>query len=1209
MEQEGIPSYINAQGKVEMEYFLTTPVPEKPLNPDGSLNEDKVNELFSETVTEMDIHGDKRKPLESKTIDQKWNFIELQHKLNATLPAPEYLIKVIKAHDIVQGGQKEKLSSVLDKLSVQLKSSVLSWSTRFFNANGHLTLLHILSKKAACLSGYDSLTREDADSLINTLVCFRAICNSNSGVKLMLNYPHSFPLFVQSIYPDLPRTIETALQILVVLLLKEEDANKSERNLRNILTTFSGLKRSHHGWKILTGVVKKEVGTASNLLTSIVTFITGLYAVLSDYPSFRTDWLLAITQCGLYSVLQEVPKEQFPNLPKLLQTMEVEIRTIKSVFQKQVINPYNQKAIVKQLYDMSDPKYIVPNILLSMLDTGFKNPQLFKGITTFIHNFLAIVRAQNTGNGVQRLMQAIAIAQDLRVPIKLRNLNPEIEPTELMQMYCFQSAIDMEQQPIMELVTEASNSKVQAGINRIAGEDSGDASGERPQTPPANSNEIQRLIADYENKLKTANQQIEGLRYSAKSAIENKEKETQRADAEAQKAIELEKKLKALEASQKGSSENTKELEAYKAQADEILASLRSEIATLTAEKEQLVALLNQAKEAMDNGQKIEIDVTQVSASASSSASPDVQSLKDQIAQKDAEIERLKQECDQIRQELAQARAAGASGVPAVPAAPGMAPPPPPPPPGAPGMAPPPPPPPPGAPGMAPPPPPPPPGAPGIPPPPGAPGIPPPPGAPGLPPPPGAPGLPPPPAPGLPKKPSPLPPIKTKPIFWTKINDAAYEQTIWKQIDDSKVSLNKDMLCELFASAEPVKKETDASAPKKEKPKFVEILDQQRAKSISIMLGRIRCPVNELAQMIKNLDSNLSEDAIGSLKNNVPTAEEVAMCEGYDGDPNLLGPPEQYVLTISKIPMLQQHVDFLNLRMGFEELMSDIETPVEILSTGFKQLKSSQKLKELLQYILAIGNFVNGGSNKGGAYGFKFDFFRKILDTRTNRPGYTLLNYIAETFDVNTLHEELSGINKMLSVDYDTTKQNYNKLNGLFNGLSNQMSNAEKLVVDGYMLAPTFMKFKEQHAARLEKPPGILEQIGKDYEELVRLYGEDPSKMKMAEFAEVFINLVTGLVHADDANRKREADEKKAAERAQKAAARGAAARVPGLIPGAPGGAERGVLDELMNNLQKGPIALRKTPKPGMGGQPAPVQPEMSDLQKRLAARRAKMNE
>ena len=46
------------------------------------------------------------------------------------------------------------------------------------------------------------------------------------------------------------------------------------------------------------------------------------------------------------------------------------------------------------------------------------------------------------------------------------------------------------------------------------------------------------------------------------------------------------------------------------------------------------------------------------------------------------------------------------------------------------------------------------------------------------------------------------------------------------------------------------------------------------------------------------------------------------------------------------------------------------------------QVRGSKCLKRLLQYTLAIGNYMNGSSNKGAAWGFKVDGLNKLTKVR-----------------------------------------------------------------------------------------------------------------------------------------------------------------------------------------------------------------------------------
>ena len=60
-----------------------------------------------------------------------------------------------------------------------------------------------------------------------------------------------------------------------------------------------------------------------------------------------------------------------------------------------------------------------------------------------------------------------------------------------------------------------------------------------------------------------------------------------------------------------------------------------------------------------------------------------------------------------------------------------------------------------------------------------------------------------------------------------------------------------------------------------------------------------------------------------------------------------------------------------------------------------KEVRTSPALKKVLQMTLALGNYLNGGTNKGAAWGFKLDTLSKLSGTKTVDNKSTLLHYIA----------------------------------------------------------------------------------------------------------------------------------------------------------------------------------------------------------------------
>ena len=91
---------------------------------------------------------------------------------------------------------------------------------------------------------------------------------------------------------------------------------------------------------------------------------------------------------------------------------------------------------------------------------------------------------------------------------------------------------------------------------------------------------------------------------------------------------------------------------------------------------------------------------------------------------------------------------------------------------------------------------------------------------------------------------------------------------------------------------------------------------------------------------------------------------------------------EKFVLTLSGIKRARERLVCWDFRNGFEDKMRQIEPKIATVTESIQQVTSSVKLKKLFGLILAIGNYMNGGSNRGQADGFSLDVLPRLADTK-----------------------------------------------------------------------------------------------------------------------------------------------------------------------------------------------------------------------------------
>jgi len=606
--------------------------------------------------------------------------------------------------------------------------------------------------------------------------------------------------------------------------------------------------------------------------------------------------------------------------------------------------------------------------------------------------------------------------------------------------------------------------------------------------------------------------------------------------------------------------------------------------------KEKLKGLEIELEKAKNDLFASKAEVTAAKAAASAASAP--QGLTDEQSNAlKAEIESLKKEVQKLKKDneslVNQASASGGAppppppggDIPPPPPPPGGIPPPPPPPggdipppPPPPGGAPPPPPPPPGM-GGPPPPPPPPPGMGGAPPPPPPPGMG---GPPGPPPPPGM-GGPPPPGgikAGRPKKPAVKPAAKMKQFNWTKIPDMKIDATIWgKGLSDDNVKLDVTEFEELFSAAS--KKADAPTAVQSNKPTVVQVLDTKRSNNVSIMLARFKgLEHSQIKKAILDLDEKiLSVEALQSIKMFVPTPEEIEQLKEHLHEIANLGVPEKYFIEIMDIPRLEQRIESFLVKSTFESKISVIQESIKIVSAACKEAKESAKFKKLLEIVLAMGNYLNGGTARGQAWGFKLDTLLKISDVKTTDNKETLLHYITRFIEkshpeVDNLIDDFPDLEKACSENIPQIATDLASVNKGLTLVGKELESPDTDEAFKQSLKPFFETASTQYKQCEEG----LKQLEADFKALLQSYGEEV-KPDSQEFFALLNSFVQNFEKAkkDNARAKAAAEKARLAEEKKKEAASKPKAPA-GLRPGvaAAGGPDRGVIDNVIEQMKTG---------------------------------------
>ncbi|XP_065644307.1 formin-J [Hydra vulgaris] len=266
----------------------------------------------------------------------------------------------------------------------------------------------------------------------------------------------------------------------------------------------------------------------------------------------------------------------------------------------------------------------------------------------------------------------------------------------------------------------------------------------------------------------------------------------------------------------------------------------------------------------------------------------------------------------------------------------------------------------------------------------------------------------------LPLKTDIVPTCKMKPLFWSKIPEIEIASSFWKDSLDQINNIDVKKLESVFHhqndKVEQKKDESDFA-----KSQSISLLDQRKAQNLSIFLSGFKLnevDINQKLTIVEGKGSLTSEEIIG-LRRFQPSAEEIEMYKSFKGDKNLLTDADKFMIKLSNIPNLATRLDIL---LTLRELPSEIEViqnPIQNVMNACSCLNENKNFLRLLEFVLAYGNYMNGGTVRGRAYGFKLDVLNRLVDVRSSNKKYTLLDHIVEELwvkdrDAVTCYKDLS---------------------------------------------------------------------------------------------------------------------------------------------------------------------------------------------------------
>uniref|UniRef100_A0A9J7X261 Formin-like 1a n=1 Tax=Cyprinus carpio carpio TaxID=630221 RepID=A0A9J7X261_CYPCA len=360
-------------------------------------------------------------------------------------------------------------------------------------------------------------------------------------------------------------------------------------------------------------------------------------------------------------------------------------------------------------------------------------------------------------------------------------------------------------------------------------------------------------------------------------------------------------------------------------------------------------------------------------------------------------------------------------------------------------------------------------------------------------------------------------PIKTKyrmPLLnWQALMEEQVAGTVFTELDDESVlgELNMDVFEELFkskAQSAPVDFGTLKVKVAHKASSKIALLEPNRAKNLAITLRKGGMSTAQICTAIQtyNLDL-LNSDFLELLERFIPSDYELRLIEKYEreGRPLLeLSEEDRFMVAFSKIPRLAQRISTLTFMGNFSESILLLKPQLNAIIAASMSIKSSSKLKKILEIILAFGNYMNSGK-RGSAYGFRLQSLDLLLDMKSTDRKLTLLHFIVSIIQeknpqLHNFHTELHCLDKAALVSQDSILADVRSLE---KGM--EVVRREYFQQKDSAVLTNFMSSNGSLLDSVVKDSKTAEEV---FHSVVEYFGEDPKSTPPSVFFPVFARFI-----------------------------------------------------------------------------------------------------
>uniref|UniRef100_A0A669DT31 Formin-like 2b n=1 Tax=Oreochromis niloticus TaxID=8128 RepID=A0A669DT31_ORENI len=397
--------------------------------------------------------------------------------------------------------------------------------------------------------------------------------------------------------------------------------------------------------------------------------------------------------------------------------------------------------------------------------------------------------------------------------------------------------------------------------------------------------------------------------------------------------------------------------------------------------------------------------------------------------------------------------------------------------------------------------------------------------------------MPPPPPPVAPPLPgtggSPTKPIQTKfrmPVLnWVALKPSQINGTIFNDIDDESIlqDLNVEEFEEMFktkAQGPAVDLTLSRQKLPQKPPSKVSLLEANRAKNLAITLRKAGQGSEVICRAIQTFDlRTVRVDFVECLMRFLPTEAEVKLLRQYERDRKpleALSDEDRFMMQFSRLERLGQRMTIMTFMGNFSDNVQMLTPQLHAMIAASVSIKSSQKLKKILEIILALGNYMNS-SKRGAVYGFKLQSLDLLLETKSTDRTQTLLHYISNVVRekypaVSLFYNELHYVDKAAAVSLENVLSDVKELQRGMELTWREFSVSHNATLKD------FISRNESRLSKLQEDARIAQDA---FEDAVKFFGESSKTMPPSVFFPIFVRFIKAYRKLEQEEQQEEEEE------------------------------------------------------------------------------------